>query len=78
MSETENSKNLDRSQSQSAARLAQVQPLRELARSWYALSVACRRMGAMIESDAKEILYTPTNNPESENKVKTKNGVFNE
>ena len=61
MSENENT-----AQAQLAARLAQAQPLRELARSWYALSVACRRMGAMIERDAKEMLYAPANNPESE------------
>ena len=58
MSENENSKNLD--QSQLAARLAQVQPLRDLASSWYALSVACRCVGAMIERAAKEILYEGT------------------
>ena len=63
MSENENSNNLDRSQL--AARLAQAQPLRELARSWYALSVACRRMGAMIERDAKEMSYAPTDNEEN-------------
>ena len=57
MNENENS-----AQSQLITRLAQAQPLRELARSWYALSVACRRMGAMIERDAKEILYEPANN----------------
>ena len=64
MGENENSNN--QAQSQLAARLAQVQPLRDLASSWYALSVACRRMGAMIERDAKEILYENTNNSMSE------------
>ena len=57
MSENENS-----AQAQLAARLARAQPLRELARSWYALSVACRRVGAMIERATKEILYEPANN----------------
>jgi len=61
MSENENS-----AQAQLAARLARAQPLRELARSWYALSVACRRMGAMIERDTKEILYENANNSMSE------------
>jgi hypothetical protein len=49
-------------QSQLTARLEQTQPLRELAHSWYALSVACRRIGAMMERAAKEILYAPSNN----------------
>ena len=60
MSKNEISKNLD--QSQLAARLAQVQPLRDLASSWYALSVACRHIGALTECAIKEILYAPTNN----------------
>ena len=63
MSENEN---LD--QSQLAARLAQARPLRDLARSWYALSVACRHIGALTERAIKEILYAPTNNSESESK----------
>ena len=49
-------------QAQMAARLKQTRPLRELAYTWYALSVACRRIGAMIERIAKEMLYEPTNN----------------
>ena len=60
MNENENS-----AQSQLITRLAQAQPLRELARSWYALSVACRRMGAMIERDAKEMSYAPIDNEEN-------------
>jgi len=64
MNENKNSENLN--QSQLAARLAQVQPLRDLAHSWYALAVVCRRMGALTEHAIKEILYAPTNNSESE------------
>jgi len=60
MSENENS-----AQSQLAARLAQVQPLRDLAHSWYALAVVCRRMGALTERAIKEILYAPTNDEEN-------------
>lgn len=43
-------------------RLAQARSLRELAYAWYALSLACRRVGAMIEGAAKEILYTLSSN----------------
>ena len=49
-------------QSQLTARLEQARPLRELAHDWYALSVACRCIGATIERAAKEILYEPANN----------------
>ena len=44
-------------------RLTQVQSLRELARTWYSLSVACRRIGAMIERVSKNILYETINSP---------------
>ena len=54
------SENLD--QAQLTTRLKQTRPLRELAHTWYELSVACRRIGAMIERAAKEILYETTNN----------------
>jgi len=60
MSENENS-----AQSQLAARLARVRPLRDLAHSWYALAVACRHMGALTERAIKEILYAPTNDEEN-------------
>lgn len=56
------SENLD--QSQLTTRLEQARPLRELAHTWYALSVACRCIGAMIERTAKEMLYAPSNNEE--------------
>lgn len=45
-----------------AARLARAQPLRDLAHTWYALAVACRHIGAMIERAAKEILHENTDN----------------
>lgn len=62
MSETKNT-----AQSQLATRLARVQPLRDLAHSWYALAVVCRRMGALTERAIKEILYESANNPMNEN-----------
>lgn len=40
----------------------QVQSLRDLASAWYALALACRRIGAMIERAAKSVLYESTNN----------------
>jgi len=54
-------------QSQFAARLARAKPMRDLAHSWYALSVACRRIGAMIERAAKEMLYESANDKETTN-----------
>lgn len=59
------SENLD--QSQLTARLEQTRPLRELAHTWYELSVACRRVGAMIERATKEILYAPSDDEEITN-----------
>ena len=49
-------------QSQLVARLEQAQSLRELAHDWYALSVACRCVGAMIERAIKDMLYEPNDN----------------
>lgn len=51
-------------QSQLVARLEQAQSLRELAHDWYALSIACKRVGAMIERAIKDMLYEPNNNGE--------------
>ena len=59
------SKSLD--QSQLTARLEQTRPLRDLAHTWYELSLACRRVGAMIEKVAKEILYAPSNSERATN-----------
>lgn len=59
------SKNLD--QSELTARLEQTRSLRELAHTWYALSLACRRVGAMIERAAKEMLYAPSKSEEITN-----------
>ena len=55
-------------QSQLAARLEQARPLRELAHDWYALSVACKHVGAMIERAIKDMLYEP--NDDSPNNSK--------
>ena len=42
------------------ARAHRAQSLRNLAHTWYALALACRCMGAMIERAAKEVLHEST------------------
>jgi len=54
-------------QARLAARLDRAKPMHDLAHTWYALSVACRHIGAMIERAAKEMLHESTNNSVSEN-----------